>query len=159
MNDALPRPIDRWLGSYSGDHENPTNQAIHLVCVPAILWSVLALLWVIPVPPMLGKPGLWAGLAMAFTAIWYWRLSRPLGAGMVLAYVLLGLLTHLLYGWLGPRDLMWLAIGVFVLAWIGQFIGHRIEGKRPSFFTDLAYLLVGPMWTLSKLYRRLGIAW
>ena len=44
------RPIDRWLFSYSGDHVNPTNQLIHLICVPAILWSVTAGLWIIPVP-------------------------------------------------------------------------------------------------------------
>ena len=52
-----------------------------------------------------------------------------------------------------------LAIGVFVVAWIGQFIGHKIEGRRPSFLTDLVYLLVGPLWTLSKLYKRLGWTW
>jgi uncharacterized membrane protein YGL010W len=47
---------------------------------------------------------------------------------------------------------------VFVVAWIGQFIGHIYEGHRPSFLTDLVFLLVGPMWTLRKLYQRLGIA-
>ena len=55
--------------------------------------------------------------------------------------------------------LLKVAIGVFVVAWIGQFIGHKVEGKRPSFFTDLVYLLVGPMWTLRKLYTRLGIGY
>jgi uncharacterized membrane protein YGL010W len=42
------------------------------------------------------------------------------------------------------------------VAWIGQFIGHKVEGRRPSFFTDLKFLLVGPMWTLHKLYKRSG---
>ena len=46
---------------------------------------------------------------------------------------------------------------LFVAAWIGQFIGHRIEGKKPSFFKDILFLLVGPLWILAFLYRRLGI--
>ena len=50
------------------------------------------------------------------------------------------------------------AAGVFVVAWVGQFVGHHIEGRRPSFFTDLKYLLIGPLWTLDKLYRKLGWA-
>lgn len=158
MTNTTRRPVDHWLGSYSEDHRDPTNQAIHLVCVPLIVWSVLAMLWTIPVPAGVGQPGLWAGMAMFLTAVYYWRMSRPLGAGMLLAYVLLGLLTHLLFSWLG-LGLLWLAIGVFVLAWVGQFIGHRIEGRKPSFLTDLKYLLVGPLWTLSKLYRKLGVAW
>lgn len=158
MTNTIRRPVDHWLGSYSEDHRDPTNQAIHLLCVPLIAWSVLAMLWTIPVPSGVGQPGLWAGMAMFLTAVYYWRMSRPLGAGMLLAYVLLGLLTHLLFSWLG-LGLLWLAIGVFVAAWVGQFIGHRIEGRKPSFLTDVKYLLIGPLWTLSKLYRKLGVAW
>ena len=48
------------------------------------------------------------------------------------------------------------AIGVFVVAWIAQFVGHKIEGRKPSFLTDLTYLLIGPAWVLAKLYRKLG---
>jgi uncharacterized membrane protein YGL010W len=64
-----------------------------------------------------------------------------------------------LYRTLGGQHLLWLALGVFVVAWIGQFIGHMIEGRRPSFFTDLAYLLIGPAWLVGKVMRRLGIAY
>ncbi|MBO1765026.1 DUF962 domain-containing protein, partial [Escherichia coli] len=64
-----------------------------------------------------------------------------------------------LYRAIGPSQLMWLAIGVFVVAWVGQFIGHKIEGKKPSFLTDLAYLLIGPAWIVAKLMRRIGIAY
>ena len=158
MDTTHPRPIDRWLGSYSGDHRDPVNQVIHLVCVPLILWSVLALLWALPVPSMLGRAGFWAGVAMFLSLVYYWRLSRPLGFGMLLAYIVLGLVTHLLHGLLG-MGLLWLALGVFVIAWIGQFIGHMVEGRRPSFLTDLQYLLIGPLWTLSKLFRALRIRW
>ncbi|MEG3192018.1 Mpo1-like protein [Lysobacter sp. D1-1-M9] len=154
--DATARPIDRWFASYSGDHRNPTKQAIHVVAVPAIAWSVIALLWCIPAPGTLFKPGFWAALAMFTAWCFYYRASRRLGLGMAAAFVLLAGLTHALYRALGPTDLLWLALGVFVLAWIAQFLGHKIEGRKPSFLTDLTYLLIGPAWVLANLYRRLG---
>ena len=147
------------LESYGRDHENATNQAIHLVCVPLILWSIIAMVWTIPVPGTLFQPGAFAGALMAALAAWYFRGSRPLGLGVALAFVVAGALCWLLANAIGMRGLLATAVVVFIAAWIGQFIGHRIEGKRPSFFTDLVYLLVGPAWTLSKLYRRLGIAY
>jgi uncharacterized membrane protein YGL010W len=158
MNTAT-RPIDRWFASYSGDHRNDTNQLIHVVCVPAILWSVIALLWCIPVPGTLFRPGTWAGLAMLVAALFYLRHSRRLGVGMALVFFVLGLVTRLLYDALGPQGLAVLAVAVFVVAWIGQFVGHKIEGRKPSFLTDLTYLLIGPAWVLAKLYRRLGMAY
>lgn len=147
------------LENYGRDHQDATNQAIHLVCVPAILWSIIAAVWTIPVPGNLFQPGFFAGLLMAGLAAWYFRGSRALGLGAAVAFAIAGVLCWWLAGAFGMRGLLVVAIAVFVLAWIGQFIGHKIEGKRPSFFTDLVYLLVGPAWTLSKLYRRLGIAY
>ena len=156
---APTRPIDRWFDSYSGDHRNATNQLIHIVCVPAILWSVIALLWCIPAPAPLFRPGIWAGVAKVATALFYLRQSRRLGIGMAIAFFVLALITRLLYDALGPRDLAVLALAVFVVAWIGQFVGHKIEGRKPSFLTDLTYLLIGPAWVLAKLYRRVGVAY
>ena len=153
------RPIDRWFASYSGDHRNPTNQWIHVLCVPAILWSVIALLWCIPSPGTLFRAGLWAGLAMFAAWMFYYRASRRLGLGMLVAFVLLGWLTRWLHDGVGTMNLLWLAVAVFVVAWIGQFVGHRIEGRKPSFLTDLTYLLIGPAWVLAKLYRKLGWAY
>jgi len=152
------REVDRWLGNYSEDHRNPTNIVIHWICVPLILWTVIALLWVVPVPALLGRAGLWAGVAMFAALTFYLRLSRALGLAMFVAFVALGLITEALYRWLGPAALMWLAIGVFVVAWIAQFVGHKVEGKKPSFLTDLAYLLIGPAWIVAKIMRRVGIA-
>jgi uncharacterized membrane protein YGL010W len=153
------REVDRWLGNYSEDHRNPTNIIVHWICVPLILWTVVALLWVVPVPAVIGRAGLWAGVAMFFALSFYLRLSRPLGFAMLVAFVVLGLITEFLYRALGPAKLMWLAIAVFVLAWIAQFVGHKIEGKKPSFLTDLAYLLIGPAWLVAKIMRRMGIAY
>ena len=153
---AHDRPIDRWFANYSGDHRNARNQLIHVVCVPAILWSVIALLWCIPSPGTWFRAGLWAGLAMFAAWAFYYRASRKLGLGMLVVFVLLGWLTRWLHDSLGTTNLLYLAVGVFVVAWIGQFVGHRIEGRKPSFFTDLTYLLIGPAWVLAKLYRKLG---
>jgi uncharacterized membrane protein YGL010W len=153
------RSIHDWFESYGSDHRNPTNQLIHWICVPAILWSVIAALWVVPVPASLGKPGLWCALIMVGALSFYWRLSRPLGAAMIVFFIALALLTHVLYGALGARILLWLAIGVFVVAWIGQFVGHQLEGRKPSFLTDLAYLLIGPAWLVAKVMRRAGVAY
>lgn len=157
---AGQRAIDRWFASYSHDHRNPVNQRIHVVAVPLILWSVVALLWCVPVPP--GgwfKPGIFAALAMFFAWSFYFRASRALGIGMLAVFVALSWLTRWLYLALGARQLLYVAVGVFVLAWIAQFAGHKVEGRRPSFLTDLTYLLIGPAWVLAKAYRALGLRW
>ncbi|MFZ2235306.1 MAG: Mpo1-like protein [Dokdonella sp.] len=155
----MRRSVNEWFGNYARDHHNDTNRLIHWICVPVMLWAVLALFWVIPVPPSIGRPGLWAGMAMVLAAVFYFRLSRPLGLAMVAVFVVLGLITEGLYRTIGPQALLWLAIGLFVASWIGQFIGHKIEGAKPSFLTDLAYLLIGPAWLTGKLMRRLHIAY
>ena len=159
MNTSAERPIDRWFASYSGDHRNDTNQWIHVFAVPLILWSVIALLWCIPVIGSWFRPGLWAALAMFFAWTFYYRASRRLGYGMLAVFVAMAWLTRWLHDTLGTTQLLYLAIVVFVLAWIAQFVGHRIEGRKPSFLTDLTYLLIGPAWVLAKLYRRLGWAY
>lgn len=153
------RSINEWFGGYSADHQNPTNRWLHWICVPAILWAAIAALWLIPVSPMMGRPGFWCGLVMVAAVAFYWRLSHPLGAAMLVVFIVFGALTEWLYRSLGPTHLLWLASGVFALAWIGQFVGHMIEGRRPSFLTDLSYLLIGPAWLTGKIMRRIGIAY
>ena len=151
------RSMQDWLDSYSADHRNPTNQLAHWVCVPPIVWAVIALLWVIPVPALLLRPGAWAVLVIVLAFYWYWKQSHRLAAALLIAFALLALITHLLFIELGAVRLSYLAIAVFVVAWIGQFIGHHFEGRRPSFLTDLSYLLIGPAWLMAKLLRKLGV--
>lgn len=153
---AHDRPIDRWLAKYSSDHVNPTNQTIHFFAVPLILWTVTALLWCIPVPGTWFGPGFWAAIAAFAAWMFYYRASRKLGLGMLVVFVAMLWINRGLQIAIGTENLLWLAIAVFVLAWIAQFIGHKIEGRKPSFFTDLVYLMIGPVWTLGKLYRKLG---
>ena len=154
---ANPRSMQDWLDSYSADHRNPVNQVLHWCCVPPIVWSVIALLWTVPVPRAYLRPGAWAVAAMVLAFYWYWKRSRRLALALLASFALLGLLTNFLHAQLDTAGLRWLAVGVFVAAWIGQFIGHQFEGRRPSFLTDLAYLLIGPAWLMAKLLRRLGM--
>jgi uncharacterized membrane protein YGL010W len=152
----MERPIDRWFAHYAADHQHVANQRIHVVAVPAIVASVAALLWCIPVPGTWFQPGLWGALAMFAAWMFYNRASRRLGYGMLALFVALAWGLRGLHDAWGSGTLASVAAVVFVGAWVAQFVGHRIEGRRPSFLTDLTYLLIGPAWVLSKLYRALG---
>lgn len=152
-----PRSMRAWLDSYSQDHQRSINRLLHWICVPLIVWSILALLWTVPVPASLLRPGAWAILALVLAFAWYWKRSHRLGGALLLALAMLALICAGLFEWLGPQRLRPIAAGVFVVAWVGQFVGHLFEGRRPSFFTDLAYLLVGPAWLMDKLLNSLGL--
>jgi uncharacterized membrane protein YGL010W len=144
---AQPRTIDALLAQYAESHQHPTNELIHFVCIPVIVFSLLGILWAIS--PLIA-------LIVAEAAVWYYvRLSRPFALGMfIMSTVMLGLLLAL-----PAPTVLPVSIALFVVAWIGQFIGHKIEGKKPSFFEDLRLLLIGPLFVLSFLYRRLHLAW
>lgn len=146
------RSVDSWLNEYGESHQNPTNKAIHWICVPLIVWTVTALIWEIPSP----VSGLnWAVVMAVAAMVWYVALSPKLSIGIGL--FLAGCLA--LNAWLESAVAapLWLiAVAVFIAAWIGQFIGHHIEGKKPSFFKDLQFLLVGPAWLMGFVYRKAG---
>ena len=153
------RTAEQWLDEYGSSHRNPTNEALHWVCVPVILWCVLGLLWITPFPGAIrtALPFVnWATLITLLAVLYYASLSIPLALGILpLLALMLWSIDALSRDSPAP---MWLIfVSAFVLAWVGQFIGHAIEKKRPSFFKDLQFLLIGPMWLLANLYRRLGI--
>jgi uncharacterized membrane protein YGL010W len=141
------RDIDTLLAQYADSHRNHTNELIHIVCVPSIVFTLLGILWWIH--PL-------AAVAVSAASLYYYfNLSRPFAVGMLgMTLLMLGLLSAM-----PPPAVLPLSIAIFVLAWIGQFIGHKIEGKKPSFFDDLRFLLIGPLFVLSFLYRRLNVAY
>lgn len=144
---STPRAIDVLLARYGESHRNPVNELIHIVCIPAIVFSLLGILWAL-------HPAV-ALLVVAAALAYYVTLSRTFALGMaVMAGAMLVLLAMLPNGTVLPTS-----IGVFVAAWLGQFVGHHIEGKKPSFFDDLRFLLIGPLFVLSILYRRIRVAW
>ena len=151
--------LNQLLDEYGSSHRNPTNKVFHWLCVPPIVWSVIALLWSIPFPAALqheAVPVNWATIALVPAQLYYFRLSLSLGTGILLFNVFLLWLTSVIE-LAAPLPLWQIAIAVFVVAWIGQFIGHVYEGKRPSFFKDVQFLLIGPAWLASYVYRTLGL--
>ncbi len=154
--DSHTTPIHRWFDKYAEDHRNPTNQMIHVFAVPAILWTIVALLWCIPSPGTWFRPGFWAAITMFVAWMFYYRSSRTLGFGMLAVFVVMAWFTRWLHNAYGTQALLIAAIVVFVVAWIAQFVGHKIEGRKPSFLTDITFLLIGPAWVVAKLYKKLG---
>lgn len=150
------RSVHQWFAEYGESHQHPTNTLIHWICVPAIFLSIVGLLYSIPVP---GTPrGIVAFACMAPAMLFYLRLSPALFAGLLIWCLFCLWACHMVDQTAG-RPLWAISLVVFVLAWIGQFYGHQVEGKKPSFLKDLQFLLVGPAWLLGKLYRRAGIAY
>ncbi|NGP53437.1 Mpo1-like protein [Thioalkalivibrio sp. XN8] len=152
------RSIHQWLDEYGESHQDPVNKRIHWICVPAIVLSVIGLLWSIPVPAAFAaiSPALnWAVLLAMAAVVYYFILSVPLALGAAAVLLLLLLAAAGLDRLAVP---LWLtSIVIFVVAWIGQFIGHQIEGRKPSFFKDLQFLMIGPLWLLAAAYRAAGL--
>ena len=152
------KKITALLDEYGESHQHPVIKLLHWICVLLIVWSLLGLLWSITVPGffhILALPLNWAVIVVAVSMIYYLCISPILAAGIFL--VLAGMMA-LTYSLDEAGISVWRAsAGVFILAWIGQFIGHSIEGKRPSLFKDVQLLLIGPLWLLSFVYRMLGI--
>ena len=150
------RSIDLQFARYAYQHGSRTGRYIHGISGLAILWSMVALLRCIPVPGTLARTGIWAALAMFFAWSYCYRLSRPLGLGMLAVFFVFGCLCRLLEMRLGLAARLWTAVAVLVAGSIALFAGFRIEGRRPGWLTAPPGLLVGPLWVLASLYRRMG---
>lgn len=153
------RTLDRLLEAYGESHQNTTNKLVHWICVPAIMFSLLALLYAIPFFTTRQWFANWAFIALVLAWIYYARLSVAMLVGfVVIGMVMLALITSLFETLGGNAGRLAIAACViFVVAWIGQFWGHKIEGKKPSFLQDVQYLLIGPAWLLHFIFRKLSI--
>lgn len=139
------RRVDQLLAHYGESHRNPTNSAIHCVAIPLIMVSLVGLMYA-------AHP--WVAYAFLLgSMVYYLRIgSWVFVVTMAVTSVIMLAIVQSLGSWLLP-----VSAAVFVLAWIAQFVGHKIEGRKPSFFEDLQYLYVGPLFVLAKLFGRLGI--
>lgn len=140
------RRVDQLLNHYGGSHTKPVNELIHFIAIPLIVFSLLGVLYWI-------HPALAWGVVVS-SLVYYARLSAVFMVSMALMAALMVYGASLMGTALLPAS-----IGIFVVSWVFQFIGHKIEGKKPSFLEDLQYLLVGPLFVLSKLFLKLGIKW
>ncbi len=148
------RTLNQWFDEYAESHQNETNQLIHYICVPAIFFSIVGMLMSIPTNFLTNLFGLnnpyienWGTVALLFLMIFYIRLSFSMFLKMLVFSIICIVLNH----FLGQKvPLFYTSLTIFVIAWIGQFYGHKVEGKKPSFFKDLQFLLIGPAWVIKK---------
>lgn len=154
------KALEQWLSEYGESHQNPTNKLIHWICVPAIYFTIIGLLYSIPVD--LGtvasiKINI-GSIVAVLVFIYYSLLSVKVAFGMLLfTLVCLGLSEFIFQSTGGNLGLAITCLVIFVLAWILQFYGHHVEGKKPSFIKDLQYLMIGPAWVISFFYKKLGV--
>ena len=148
-----------WLDAYGESHQNPTNKKIHWVCVPLIMLTLLGLLSLIKIPLSIANmPINLSHILLVVALLFYLRLSISISFGMIIiSFITLFIINRLEIIFPDINQLLYLYISIFVLSWIGQFIGHKIEGKKPSFFEDIQFLLIGPAWLLSFIYSKMGI--
>jgi uncharacterized membrane protein YGL010W len=143
---AGPRKVDLLLAHYGESHQNPRNEVIHFIAIPLIMLSLVGMMFALH--PLV------AYVFVAASMVYYARLSLVFLATMLVWSVL----TFAIVFAMG-RQVLLLCVAIFIGAWILQFVGHKIEGKKPSFFEDIQYLWVGPLFVLSKLFTKLGIRW
>lgn len=143
------KTIEQWLTEYEASHLNEVNRSIHKIAVPSIVLSILMMLWPITFFSFLPN----AALLVSAAALLYYAVLSPrlCFAMMVQTALMLGLIWYV--DTTASINLQKLGLGIFVVAWIFQFIGHKIEGKKPSFFQDLVFLLIGPLWTLNTIFK------
>ena len=150
------RKIDIWLNKYAESHQNSTNKLIHWFCVPLITFTLLGILSFVKFSIVNYNINLSIFLFI-FAILFYLRLSISLTLGMSIFAGILILIINKLSLIFTTKELLIFYISVFIISWIGQFIGHKIEGKKPSFLEDLKFLLIGPAWLLSFIYKKLNI--
>ncbi|QTD38259.1 DUF962 domain-containing protein [Polaribacter batillariae] len=152
------KTAQQWFDEYAVNHQNETNKKIHYVCVPLIFFSAIGLLMSIPTTMLKSTLGLynpllenWGAVFGVFISIFYLRLGFWYFVEMLFV-ILLCIVGNF---WLGNNtNLLYASIIIFILAWIGQFWGHKVEGKKPSFAKDLQFLFIGPLWVIQKLGKK-----
>ena len=155
------RKIDALLAEYGESHQNHTNKSIHWICVPLIFFSVIGLIASIPsgfVQSVLGEGNPyanWATITLILITAYYVTLSIWLTIGMAIFGLFCLWVANMIT--MSGAQLWMVSLIIFALAWAGQFYGHKIEGKKPSFFKDLQFLLIGPAWLMHFIYKKLGI--
>lgn len=151
------KTLDNWFSEYAVSHQNETNKAIHYICVPAIFFSIVGLLMSIPPGflsgifsgefPMMEN---WAIPVLLLVLVFYFRLSVNMGL-KVFVFAVLCIVANYFISMVAP---LWLvSLLIFAIAWAGQFYGHKVEGKKPSFLKDLQFLLIGPAWVIDNIFK------
>jgi uncharacterized membrane protein YGL010W len=142
------RTLEQWLSAYGESHQNLTNKKIHKVAVPGIFLSIVGLVWSIPQLELLGLVINWVWLVLIPVLAFYLSLGSKTFVQMTGFSLACVAIVYVLS--LAGLPVLTISIGLFVVLWIGQFVGHKIEGKKPSFFDDVQFLLIGPIWVFKQ---------
>jgi len=145
------KSLQDWMEHYSSSHQNQINKNIHKICVPIINFTLIAFLWCLPVPDLFINRFIlfnWAVIGSIFALIFYFQLSTQ---AFTLMFFKLGGMIWLCSVFSNDPFFLYWCFALFILSWIGQFLGHKIEGKKPSFFEDLQFLMIGPLWVLRAM--------
>ena len=136
--------LTRLLESYEKNHQNPINEAIHMIAIPLVMFSILG---------MTAAFDIFLEYILVGIVIFYYLKLSKIAALLMLVWLLiyLGLVVLL------KPYIIEISILLFAFGWILQFLGHFIEGKRPSFFEDLRYFLIGPLFVVQKVISKFGI--
>lgn len=154
------RKVDLLFAEYSKSHRNATNKLIHWICVPLIFWALLGFVSLIPSPHFcfyyFGCISIVSMITVLFVTFFYLRLSFLISVIMIFMMLATEHFIYLTNVQFGKQS--WIIyLTIFIITWIFQFIGHQIEGKKPSFLKDLQFLLIGPIWLLGFILKKTGI--
>jgi len=154
---SIMTKIQQLLSAYGESHTNSTNKAIHWICVPTIFFSIVGFFYGIELPYQIA--GIQLNLAMVMMlvlVVYYFLLSKTLWIGMLFFGILCLWICYYFQtnGWI---PLLNFCLILFAISWVAQFYGHKIEGKKPSFLKDIQFLLIGPAWLMSFIYKKIGI--
>ncbi len=159
------RKIDLLLEEYGESHLNHTNKILHWFCIPLIVFSLMGLLASIPAgiinqffPDFIKTYINWASVFLFFTFLYYLRLSITLAIGMLI-FAVLCIMGNVWVRTVISLPLWESSMIIFAPAWIGQFFGHKIEGRKPSFLKDIQFLMIGPAWLMSFILKKLNISY
>lgn len=142
------------LSTYKSVHLNQRNIQTHFIGIPLIIWSAFLLLATVRIPlGSLGETSL-AVIVGVLVSAYYVRLHLRLSMGLILFMVPVLLTTEWAAHIAGAT---WLALGVFVVGWVFQLIGHKYEKAKPAFVDDLNQLLIGPFFLMAEVYFMLGL--
>jgi len=149
---------DGWLDRYEETHRDLTNPVVYWAAVPMVVLGTVGLFWALPIPdeffeisPLLN----WGTAFLMATAVYYFIISVSLAIGMLPFIIGIAAINM----WLVESEFshLYVSLGLLGAGIIGLWLGHRNENALRAVLQDLQFMMIGPAWLLSVLYRRIGI--
>jgi hypothetical protein len=149
---------DRWLSAYGDSHRQISCPPIYWVAVLILVPGTTGMLWSLPTPAAFAEisPLLnWGSAFLMATLVYYFIISLPLAIGMLPFMLAVGAFGVVLTQ--ARVSIAGVSLGLVVVAVAGLYFGHHAAGGVRAVLRDIQFMMIGPIWLLSNLYRRLGI--